>query len=46
MKNNTRYAHTNIISKDWKKIAQFFIDVFECTPTDLYEMKQKFPAIF
>lgn len=26
------YAHTNIISKDWKKLAQFYIDVFDCKP--------------
>ncbi len=25
-----RYAHTNIISKDWKRLAQFYIDVFDC----------------
>ena len=25
-----RYAHTNIVSKNWKKLAQFYIDVFEC----------------
>lgn len=25
-----RYAHTNIVSKDWKKLAQFYIDVFGC----------------
>ena len=27
-----RYAHTNIISADWKKLAQFYIDVFDCQP--------------
>ncbi len=26
-----RYAHTNIAAKNWKKISQFYIDVFECT---------------
>ena len=25
-----RYAHTNIITKDWKRLSQFYIDVFEC----------------
>lgn len=25
-----RYAHTNIVSKEWKKLAQFYIDVFGC----------------
>ena len=28
-----RYAHTNIIAEDWKKLAQFYIDVFDCEPT-------------
>ena len=27
-----RFAHTNIIAADWKKLAQFYIDVFECEP--------------
>ncbi len=26
-----RYAHTNIISKDWKKLSDFYIQIFECT---------------
>ncbi len=25
-----KYVHTNILAKDWKKLAQFYIDVFEC----------------
>jgi len=25
-----KYAHTNIISKDWKKLADFYINVFAC----------------
>lgn len=28
----TKYAHTNIISKDWKKLADFYIKVFDCKP--------------
>ncbi len=28
-----RYAHTNIIAGDWKKLAQFYIEVFDCEPT-------------
>jgi predicted enzyme related to lactoylglutathione lyase len=27
-----RYAHTNIIAKDWKKLATFYQDVFACVP--------------
>jgi len=26
------YAHTNILAKDWKKLSQFYIDVFNCRP--------------
>ena len=25
-----RFAHTNIAARDWKKLSQFYIDVFEC----------------
>ena len=28
-----KYVHTNIISEDWKILADFYINVFECTPT-------------
>jgi predicted enzyme related to lactoylglutathione lyase len=27
-----KFVHTNIIARDWKKLAQFYIDVFECEP--------------
>lgn len=27
-----RYVHTNLIAKNWKKLAQFYIDVFGCKP--------------
>lgn len=27
-----RYAHTNIITKDWKKLAAFYEQVFDCRP--------------
>ena len=27
-----RYAHTNLVANDWKKLAQFYIDVFQCAP--------------
>lgn len=27
-----RYAHTNIIARDWRKLAQFYTDVFGCKP--------------
>ena len=25
-----KYVHTNLISKDWRKLAEFYIDVFGC----------------
>jgi len=27
-----KFVHTNIIARDWKKLAQFYIDVFQCEP--------------
>lgn len=27
-----KYVHTNIIAEDWRKLAQFYIDVFHCKP--------------
>lgn len=27
-----RYAHTNIIAKDWRKLVDFYIAVFHCQP--------------
>jgi len=32
MSNTIRYVHTNIIAKDWKMLARFYIDVFACKP--------------
>lgn len=26
-----RYAHTNIVARDWKKLSDFYIRVFNCT---------------
>jgi len=26
-----KYIHTNIISEDWKRLAEFYIEVFKCT---------------
>ena len=28
----TEFAHTNIITDDWKKLAEFYVNVFGCTP--------------
>ena len=29
---NARYVHTNLVAQDWKKLAQFYEQVFGCTP--------------
>lgn len=28
----TRYAHTNLIARDWKRLAAFYREVFGCVP--------------
>jgi predicted enzyme related to lactoylglutathione lyase len=28
----TRYTHTNVIARDWRALAGFYIDVFGCEP--------------
>ncbi len=28
----TRYTHTNIVSRDWKGLAAFYQEVFDCVP--------------
>ena len=27
-----KYSHTNLVASDWKKIAKFYVDVFDCIP--------------
>lgn len=27
-----KYVHTNIVSSDWKSLADFYINVFGCQP--------------
>jgi predicted enzyme related to lactoylglutathione lyase len=29
---NARFVHTNLIAQDWRKLAQFYEQVFGCTP--------------
>ena len=29
---NARYVHTNLIAQDWQRLAQFYEQVFGCTP--------------
>lgn len=32
LKTPIRYAHTNLIARDWKRLAGFYEKVFECVP--------------
>ena len=32
MNNSVKYVHTNIVARNWEKLAQFYIDVFNCEP--------------
>ena len=32
MSEKIKFAHTNIIARDWKKLAQFYMNVFGCEP--------------
>ena len=27
----TRYAHTNLVARDWRRLAAFYTEVFDCT---------------
>ncbi len=32
MTNRIRFVHTNIVARDWKRLSQFYINVFNCKP--------------
>jgi len=32
MKNGIRFAHVNLVSDDWRRLAGFYADVFGCAP--------------
>jgi predicted enzyme related to lactoylglutathione lyase len=32
MLHQIKFVHTNIIARNWQKLAQFYIDVFDCQP--------------
>ena len=32
MINGVKYVHTNLIARDWKKLARFYSEVFGCEP--------------
>ncbi|MEZ5300087.1 MAG: VOC family protein [Verrucomicrobiales bacterium] len=29
---NARYRHTNLVARDWRRLAKFYADVLGCTP--------------
>lgn len=33
MENSITFSHTNLIARDWRKLAKFYIEVFDCKPT-------------
>ncbi len=32
MSTKIKYVHTNIVAQNWKKLANFYIEVFDCKP--------------
>jgi predicted enzyme related to lactoylglutathione lyase len=32
MTTNARFVHTNLVARDWKRLARFYEQVFGCTP--------------
>jgi predicted enzyme related to lactoylglutathione lyase len=32
MPDEIRFAHTNIVAQDWERLAQFYQEIFDCTP--------------
>ena len=32
MINNAKFAHVNLVAEDWRRLAEFYTDVFGCTP--------------
>lgn len=32
MASAVRYAHTNIVARDWQRLARFYTEVFDCRP--------------
>jgi len=32
MASSIRFAHTNLVARDWRRLARFYVDVFACTP--------------
>lgn len=32
MNSNIKYVHTNLIAKDWKRLSEFYFNVFNCKP--------------
>jgi predicted enzyme related to lactoylglutathione lyase len=32
MNGQIKYVHTNLVAKDWRKLAEFYMAVFDCKP--------------
>jgi len=32
MSSHIRYAHTNVVARDWRKLSTFYEEVFGCEP--------------
>ena len=32
MTEQARYVHTNLVARDWRKLARFYIELFDCQP--------------
>lgn len=46
-KPSVRYSHTNLIANDWRRLQEFYVQVFECTPvsTERDSKGPKFDAL-
>ena len=33
---SAKYTHTNLVARDWKKLARFYEEVFGCLPWRRY----------
>src|SRR5262245_11029504 len=31
-RDSVRYAHTNLVAKDWRRMVDFYVQVFQCVP--------------
>ena len=43
---NARYVHTNLVARDWKKLAQFYETVLDCAPAEWNALRRGDVAAF